>query len=241
MSIDDPVDGIASPPSNAGDERRLSSLPVRIVQTFFSPDVLTEGLARNPAWGAALVLGAVLVLGQTLLIPPEVWDAMFQENLAVRGQEMPEGFAAGSTFMRLSTVAFGTLGYFIITFLFAGLVTVVFAFVMGDEGRYRQYLAVLGHAWLIPAVTGFLLLPLKISQENPQFTLNLGAFLFFLPEGYLTKVGTMLDLSQLWAWLVVAQGAHAIDGRRSFTSAAVILMVVFLGMALLFALIPGVG
>lgn len=240
MSTEDNVDGIAPPP-NGGEEPGLPSLPTRIAHTFFSPGTLAEGLAKNPAWGAAVVLGAILVLGQTLLIPAEVWDTMFRENMAARGQEMPEGFAAGGTFMRLSTVAFGTLGYFAITFLFAGLVTLLFAFVMGDEGRYRQYLAVLAHAWLIPAFVGLLLLPLKISQQNPQFTLNLGAFFFFLPEGYLTRVATMLDLSQVWAWLVVAQGAHAIDGRRSFASAATVLMVMFVALAFLFALIPGVG
>lgn len=240
MSTENNVDGFASPP-NGGDEPGLPSLPVRFVQTFFSPGVLVEGLARHPAWGAAVALGAVLVLGQMLLIPTEVWDVAFNETIAASGQEMPEGFAAGGSFMRLSTVAFAPLGYLAFTFLFAGLVTLLLAFVMGDEGRYRQYLAVVGHAWLIPALIGLLLVPLRISQENPQFTLNLGAFLLFLPEGYLTRVGTLLDLSQVWAWLVVAQGAHAIDGRRSFASAATILMVMFVGLACLFALIPGVG
>jgi hypothetical protein len=112
----------------------------------------------------------------------------------------------------------------------------IFAFVLGDEGRYTQYLSVLSHAWLIPAIVGFALLPLKISQENPQFTLNLGTFLFFLPKGYLLKVFTMLDLSQAWAWLIIAQGAHAIDPRRSFGSAAAILMALFVAIAMLFAI-----
>jgi hypothetical protein len=51
----------------------------------------------------------------------------------------------------------------------------------------------------------------------------------------------MLDLSQAWAWLVVAQGTHAIHARRSFASAVTVVMVLFVIMALLFALIPGVG
>lgn len=219
----------------------LPPLHTRIVQVFFSPGALGEALAKNPAWAAALVVGALLVLGQTLLIPADVWDAAFREALMAQGREMPEGFAAGGTFMRVSAVVFGALGYLIMTFLFAGVVTLIFAFIMGDEGRYRQYLAVLGHAWLIPALIGFLLLPLKIAQQNPQFTLNLSSFLFFLPEGYLTKVATMLDLSQVWAWLVVAQGAHAIDKRRSFGSAAAVLMILVVVLAMLFALLPGVG
>lgn len=219
----------------------LRPFPMRIVQAFFSPGDLVEALTRHPAWIAAVILGAVLVIGQTLLIPADVWDAVFRETLLRQGRELPAGFKAGGTLMRVSTLTLGTFGYFLITFLFAGIVTLIFAFIMGDEGRYRQYLAVTGHAWLIPALIGFLLLPLKISQENPQLTLNLGSFLFFLHEGYLSRVATMLDLSQAWAWLVVAQGAQAIDRRRSFASAAVILMVVFVIVAMLVALIPGVA
>lgn len=219
----------------------LPALPARALRTFFSPGELMQALAREPAWIGALLLGAVLAIGQTLLIPAEVWDTMMRETLLEQGREVPEGFAIGGTWMRVSTLVFGTLGYFAITFLFSGLVTLVFAFVMGDEGRYRQYLAMLAHAWLIPTVIGLALVPLRIAEQNPQLTLNLGTFLFFLPEGYLLRVATMLDLSQAWAWLVVAQGAHAVDPRRSFTSAAVALMLVFLATAMLFALIPGVG
>ena len=241
MTMDQEGGAVAGGAAGAGDASDLPPFPMRVVQTFFSPAELVETLTRHPAWIAAVILGAVLVIGQTLLIPAEVWDAVVREMLLRRGQEMPAGFAAGGTVMRVTTLTLGTIGYFLITFLFAGIVTLIFAFLMGDEGRYRQYLAVTGHAWLIPALIGFVLLPLKISQENPQLTLNLGSFLFFLPEGYLSRVATMLDLSQAWAWLVVAQGAHAIDRRRSFASAAAILIVVFVIMAMLFALIPGIA
>lgn len=219
----------------------LRPFPVRAFQTFFSPGTLTEALAQNPAWAVAVLAGAVLVIAQTLLIPADVWDAMMREAVLRSGREMPAGFSFGGSLMRISALTVGPLGYFLMMLLFAGIVTVVFAFVMGDEGRFRQYLAVLGHAWLIPGVVGFLLLPLRISQQNPQLTLNLGSFLFFLPEGYLSRAATMLDLSQAWSWLVVAQGAHAIYPRRSFESAAVVVMVLFFVQALLFALIPGAG
>jgi hypothetical protein len=214
----------------------LPSFPKRIVQVFFSPGDLTDALSKNPAWAAALVLGAILILGQTALIPVDVWQAMFRETMLRQGREMPAGFEVGGKFMLISAAVGGTIMYFVMTFLLAGVTTLIFAFVMGDEGKYRQYLAVLAHAWLIPAVVGFALLPLKISQQNVQFTINLGTFFFFLPEGYLLKVLTMLDLSQAWAWLVLAQGAHTIDPRRSFGSAATVLLLLFLAMAMLFAI-----
>jgi hypothetical protein len=214
------------------EKTRLRAFPARIVQAFFDPGALTEALAERPVWAAAVILGAVLVVGQTLLIPADVWDALMRETMLRQGSQMPEGFSFGGNLMRISALIFGTLGYFLVTFLFAGLVALVFAFILGDEGRYQQYLAMLGHAWL---------LPLKIYQQDPQLTLNVGSFLYFLPEGYLSRVAKMLDLSQAWAWLVVAQGAHAIAPRRSFESAAVVVMVLFVIRAMLFALIPGVG
>ena len=222
------------PGSDAGPS--LPSFPTRVIQAVFSPGDLTDALAKNPAWAAAFLFGAALIIGQTLLIPAEVWDTMFRETMLRQGREMPASFGAAGTIMRISAVVGGGIGYLLITLLCAGVTTLVFAFVMGDEGRFRQYFAVLVHAWLIPAIIGFALLPLKITQENPQFTLNVGTFFFFVPDGYVLKVLTMMDLSQAWAWLILAQGAHAIDPRRSFASAATILMVLFVALSMLIAI-----
>jgi hypothetical protein len=217
-------------------EHPLPPFHIRVLQTFVAPGKLAETLAHTPAWALALVVGGLLIVAQTVLIPPEVWDAMFRETLLQQGREMPEGFDAGGTIMRVSAVVGGTIMYFVITFLFAGIVTLGFAFLLGDEGRYKQYLASLTHAWLIPGLVGLALVPLRISEQNPQLTLNLGTFFYFLPDGYLQKVFTMLDLSQIWAWLVVAQGAHAIDRRRSVGSAAAVLILISVVMAMIFAL-----
>ena len=121
------------------------------------------------------------------------------------------------------------------TFLFAGVYNVVFAFVLGDEGSYKQYLAVVSHAWFIPALFALLLVPLKISSGDAQLTLNLGLFMPFLPEGYFQNLFRFLDLTQIWSVLVIAQGAHVIDRRRSFGSAAAILLVLLLLMAAVIA------
>lgn len=212
----------------------------RILDVFFSPGRLCEALAEHPRWGLALALGAVLVVGQYLLIPADIWDATFRDMVLQQGREMPEGFGGGGTLMRLSGLIGGFVFWFVFSFLMAGVVTLIFAFVLGDEGRYRQYLAVLAHAWLIPAFVGLLLVPVRITARDPQLTLNLGSFLLFLPDGYWLKVATMLDLTQLWAWVVVAVGAHAIDEDRSVKSAAIILLVFSVALALAFApLAPG--
>lgn len=207
----------------------------RLVDTFLSPGRMAEAVARRPAWAAALFLGALLIGIQTALIPMEVWQGMFRETMLESGRDMPQGFEMGGTVMRISTLIGGLVFWFVWAFLMSGILTLVFAFVLGDEGRYVQYLAALSHAWVIPALVGLFLVPLRISEQNPQLTLNLGTFFFFLPEGYLLKVLTMLDLSQIWAWLVMAQGVHAIDSRRSFGSAAAVLIGLSVVMAMIFA------
>ena len=217
-------------------EVELPPFPTRVVQTFVAPGKLARTLAERPVWALALLAGAVLVVAQTLLIPAEIWENVFRETMMQQGREMPPGFDAGGTVMRVSSLVGGPIMYFIMAFLFAGIVTTAFVFLLGDEGRYKQYLASLSHAWLIPAVVGLALVPLRIAEENPQLTLNLGSFFFFLPEGYPLKVLTMLDLSQIWAWLVVAQGAHAIDSRRSVGSAATVLIIISILLAMVFAL-----
>jgi hypothetical protein len=79
------------------------------------------------------------------------------------------------------------------------------------------------------------LAPLRIATGDAQFSLSLASFVLFLPDGYFLNVLRMMDLTQIWSTLVVALGVHAIDPRRSFGSAATIL----LGILLAFALVIG--
>jgi hypothetical protein len=208
----------------------------RLMDVFFNPGRLAQALKEHPAWGLAMVVGVVLVALQLGLIPGEVWSEVQRQAVLRSGREMPEVPAAMQTFMRWSAPVFGTLAVPIMEFVLAGVVTLVFAFVMGDEGRYRQYLAILAHAWIIPGVVELLLLPLKIAQKNPQLTVSLGSFFFFLPEGYLLRVLNMMALSQIWAWLVVAAGVHTFDPKRRYATAATVLIGLNLAMSMVFAI-----
>ena len=136
--------------------------------------------------------------------------------------------------MRFVFPSIAVLSTLVFALIFAGFYTLVFAFILGDDGRFKQYLAVLAHSWFIAALFGLLLTPLRLSPGDPQFTLNVASF-FFLPDGYLLKVFRALDLAQIWSMLVFAQGAHAIDKRRSFGSAAAIALTVMLGITLVAA------
>ena len=208
----------------------------RLMDVFFNPGRLARALKEHPAWGLAMLVGTLLVALQLGLIPGDVWSEVQRQAILRSGREMPEVPAAMQTFMRWSTPVFGTIAIPIMEFIFAGFVTLVFAFVMGDDGRYRQYLAILAHAWIIPGVVELLVLPLKIAQKNPQLTVSLGSFFVFLPEGYFLRVLNMMALSQIWAWLVVAAGVHAIDPKRKYATAATVLIGLNLAMAMIIAI-----
>lgn len=217
----------------------IPSLPARLLRTFVAPGELFEKLRERPLWAGVLVLGAVLVGLSVILVPVEVWQEMVREQIREQGQEMPPGFEGGGTLFRISSVVGGVAFWFIWAFLLAGLVTLFFSFLLGDEGGYKQYLAVVSHALLISAVGAVLVVPLKIAQGDPSLSLSLGTFAFFLEEGYPLRVLKNLDLFGLWGYGVMAVGVSKMDPDRSAGAAAAVLFAFALAGALVFGFFGG--
>lgn len=213
----------------------LPPLPTRLFQVFVSPGKLMEHLAETPRWAGAMLVSTALVGLAYALIPPEIMIEAQRMAAMERGADLPEIGEDAQRFMRIAFPVGSAVATVVLSFFFAGVYTLIFAFLLGDEGRYVQYLAALTHAWFIAALLGLSVTPLRIATQDPQYSLNLASFFFFLPDGYLFNVLRALDLTQIWSTLVIAQGAHAIDGRRSFKSAAMILLGILVAVALVVA------
>ena len=228
--------GLALNGNERADATDLVTIPGihrRFVDTFFSPSKMNAYLAAEPRWVVALVVSVALMGLQVALIPSEVWESLIREqSLAQGGTPLPMPDWV-TDWMGILAAVGAAMTTAIAIPIGAGFLTVIFAFVLGDEGSYRQYLAVTAHSFFIPALVGLLIIPLKIATQDPQLTLNLGSFFFFLPSGYWLGVLTAMDLTQIWSSLVIAQGAHCIDRSRSFRSAVVILLSLMLAMALI--------
>lgn len=208
----------------------------RYVRVFTSPDVLFQGLRTRPHWIGALLLGSCLVLAGTVLIPPELLLATMRE----RGQAFPPALANQmALIIRYGGAVAAFVSWFIVISVFAGVVMGFFAFLLGHEGTYRQYLAVVAHAHLISATSGLLLLPLRIVGEDAQLLLSLGTFAVFLEPGYPLRFLSFLDLFGLWAWLLVGLGAARIGRKKSWIGASVIVMVIPVTMAAVLAIFTG--
>jgi hypothetical protein len=216
-------------------ESALPPLPARLVAVFFSPGRLMAQLAREPRWLGALLVSAGLIALAMVLTPAELFVEAQRAAAMERGMDVPEMSERAVSIMGAVIPITSGVTSVVMMFVVAAVYTVIFAFVLGDEGRYAQYLAAVTHGWFIAALFALLVTPLRISTGDPQFSLNLSSFLFFLPDGYILNVFRVLDLTQIWSTLVIAQGAHAIDRRRSFGSAAVIMLSILLVLALVAA------
>ena len=186
-----------------------------------------------------MVLGAGLILAGAALLPSELYLDVLRQRFLEQGQPVPRGMEDNVSLIRFSGAAAAFIGWFVIMAAFAGLVTFVFAFILGDQGTYRQYLAVVVHAQLIAATSGLVVLPLKIIAGDLQLLLSVGTFAFFLEDGYLFRFLSLLDLFGLWGWAVVGLGVARIGRREAWVSAAVGLLVIPVGIAAVIAIFNG--
>jgi len=220
----------------AAETKTSMSLPTRLLKVFFAPGEVFEAVRAKPVWFGALGMAGLFVALSMVLIPGEIWIESMRAQAAEQGTEMPGFMSSAGPVFRLASAASAMIGTFLWAFLLAGIVTLVFAFLFGDDGKYRQYLSVVSHALFIGAVGALLLIPLRIAQGDPSLTLNLSTFLPFLEEGYSLRVLKLLDLFGLWSYLVMAVGVTKIDPRRGMGFA----VSFFMAFAVVFALIFGI-
>ena len=210
-------------------------LPVRIGQLLFSPSALFDALRERPAWLGTLVLGAVLVVTSVVAIPTDIWGEMVRTQMLEAGQPVPEGIEAQGALFRLGGTIAAGIFWFVVAFVSAGIITGIFAFLLGDEVRYGQVLSAVSHTSLIAALGAVVVLPLRIAQRDPQLTLSIGTFVPGL-EGYWGALFRGLDLFGIWSYLLLALAISRIDTRRGFGTAAAILLTMFVGLVAVFAI-----
>lgn len=217
----DPTSEREDVPTEAGFFTRLGWL-------LFSPGVLGDQLRDRPRWFLPALFGLVLTLTGILLIPADVFLDGIRAQALEAGRESPFGDSAAGWF-KLASAGGLLVFWWVILAIGAGIYSLVFAFVLGDEGRFRQYLAASAWGSVIAGFGGLVLTPLRIAARNPQLTLSPGTFLqTVLEDGYLLRVASGLDFFALWSWVVTGILISRIDPRRSATSAVCIVGGIFL-------------
>jgi hypothetical protein len=213
----------------------IPSLPARLVQVFFSPGQLFEALKEKPAWAGPIIVSALFVGLSTLLIPADIMVEATRQQILSQGGQVPPNLEAMANLFRFSGAVGALLFLFVWAFVLAGISAFVFNFIFGGEGRYKQYLSIIGHGMVIGALGALLVTPLKIAEGDPQLLLSLGTFAFFLEEGYLLNVLKMLDLFGLWGATVMGIGVTKVVPRVGLGPA----LGLYYGLTVAMALIIG--
>lgn len=225
----------------AGAPAEVPSLFRRLVDVFVSPGRLFEALRGRPLWAGALVLGGALVVAGALLVPADVYEEMMREQIQRSGQEMPEELAISGTIPKVFGAVGGFIWWMIFAALISGVVTLVFGFVLGDEGRFKQYLSVTTHALLIMAVGSLLVTPFRIMSGDLQMSFSVGTFAVFVEEGtFLRSMLNALDLFMLWGFVVLGLGVSKLDADRGWAGPTAFLWGMAVAVAGAFAAVmPG--
>lgn len=202
----------------------------RFVGVFVSPGKVFEWLAKEPRWLGALILAAVFAVVSQVMVPAEMMETAMRTQMMESGQDLSD--ADIERFVGISRTfgpVFGVIFVGLITLLAGGLVTGVFAFLMGDNGKFKQYFAVTAHAFLISSLGTLAITPLKVMSGDLQLIIGPGSVLGgMLGDGYLSNFLRFIDVFMIWALVALAIGATKIDPKRDFATAFGALMGLYL-------------
>ncbi len=234
------------PPPAAGTTEPASSpssLAV-ITSVFHSPARAFEALRLHPRWWLALAVLVVASLTvQTVVIRHMDMAGTVRERLesSVRGRElsdadMERAIEQGQKFAPLGVVV-GALAVPVVLLLI-GAVYFLGLKLAGSEVEFKPVFATTLHAMLPPGVVSSALTALVVAQKGMltasevgrAVKSNLGAFLSPDAPAALRSAAEVLDVFNLWMWVLLAIGL-SIAGRIPRARAATVVAVVWLGWA----------
>ena len=214
----------------------------RFWRVFTGPEALFAALAKNPAWfPVALCASLISAAAMFTLIPADVFADGAIEQALQSGNVPPEALAQMRSIPSITFKAWSVAGVFafgfVIPVILAAVTYVIFVFIRGDNGSFKQHLCVVAHAGVINAVGAAVSFAVHGRQGRLAETLSVGSFLPFLEEGYLSSFLGGLDLFALWTAAVAGIGLAQLDARRTAGSTATVLLmlvVVFAAIAAAF-------
>ncbi len=216
----------------------LPGLPRRVLAVFLSPGTLFDQLRDKPVWGGAVLLVVVLNLAAVAFMPVELFEEQVRAGIAQSGADASEvPIDTMVAIGRYAGIAMAGVMGVVVALAIGAVMFLVFATLLGDDGRFRQYLSVAAHALIVSSVGSLLVTPLRIAQGDMQLMLSIGTLLPFFGDGFAGTFLGLLDLFSLWGVMLAGLGASRIHAGRSWGSAFAILAVVWLvftgGMAAL--------
>lgn len=213
-----------------------------VLQVFHAPTQAFEAVRQAPRWWLALlIMLAVSVATQVVVIRHMDMEGTVREQItsSARGRQLSEeqidqAVQQGARFAPIGA-AMGVVATPVI-FLIIAAVYFLGLKVAGSEAEFKPVFATTLHAMLPPGVVGGALTALVVAQKGTltggevarAVKSNLGAFLSPDAPAALRAAAEVLDIFNIWMWILLAIGL-SITGRIPRARAAALVAVVWLG------------
>ncbi len=208
----------------------------RVVGVITSPGKVMENLAAKPRILFPLFLVAFSQLALILIRMPLYQDSLrkaFQASskvtesltgVKVTPEMIEKNLSQGMTTNLITTPLGSLFGWFLITVVFFAIIKIA-----GGQGKFKQYLSVIGYAYVISAL--YLLITLCVSYFTGSLHLDIpltsignafgdgmkGSFLFGMIKG--------LDVFKIWYYAVIAIGLQVVSGFKKSTIYGIVAIV----------------
>jgi hypothetical protein len=230
-------------------------LAARTFGVLMSPRATYANVAAYPRALGVLLLGVGIVtalnfafmstdVGQQALLDQqyrsiEQFADMFNTRIPDEAYRQMEESVGNARYWSAAATLIGTP---LIVAAIAGLLIVIFNFVMGGEATYRQVYAITAHAGLIFALGGLFATPLNYATEFMATSrANLGLLVPFLPDtSFVARLLGFIDLFWVW-WMVSLAIGMGVLYKRKTGPIATTFLVTYLVVAAIVAAVRGFG
>lgn len=204
----------------------------RVLQTFFAPADLFRRSGGYAPWVGPLLLSTLVAVVAVLAIPDEAYR-MTEPAVNRRGRpvEITSDLATIARYGRMLGMLAALAMHPLIVLAAAGVLALLFSVVLRGEGRYLQYLAIAAHASLVAALGTLVAAAVALATGAEPRGITPALLPLAPPGSFVQRLLEGFDVFTMWALLVAALGVSLVNRRRSFASAAAVLLGVYAAAA----------
>lgn len=208
--------------------RQMSSL-TRLFATFYAPGACFDDIAREPhfllCWCVQIAIGIayILLLMHRVGVIVLSKQAIMQSSraAAMSPDQLQTAIATSAKFYHYSVYAV-PVGTIVVLLIMGAIVLAISNFLLGQEARYKQTVAVASHAYLPQSLMALLSMlvvtlmadPTNFSMINPLGT-NIG---FYLDKAstnaFLYACAGHIGVFPIWEVALLAAGIASLGGKR---------------------------
>lgn len=201
----------------------------RIQYTFLAPRRLGEAMRGDPRWLDAILVSTVIAVLAVLTVPAEVFVAEMSDPVNRRGEavEVTSSVEAIVTWGRALSMLATLATHPVIILAMAALLTGIFSVLGRGHGSFREFLGVVSHGMLIPALGTVISIFVRTVVGRPDG----GSLLSVTPESagsFITAMLVSVDPFILWMLVVMGIAIAPIDRKRSGGIIATVLIGLYI-------------